>query len=54
MKLLVAVDGSEQALEAARHALRLREAGLKAEIVLAAVQEPSGVLLLMGTSCRRR
>lgn len=41
MKLLVAVDGSEQALDAARHALRLREAGLKAEIVLATVQEPT-------------
>jgi nucleotide-binding universal stress UspA family protein len=41
MRLLVAVDGSEQALEAARHALRLREAGLKAEIVLATVQEPT-------------
>ena len=41
MKLLVAVDGSEPALEAVRHALRLREAGLKAEIVLANVQEPT-------------
>ncbi len=41
MKLLVAVDGSEQALEAARYALRLRDAGLKAEIVLANVQEPT-------------
>ncbi len=41
MKLLVAVDGSAQALEAARYALRLCEAGLKAEIVLATVQEPT-------------
>jgi len=41
MKLLVAVDGSEHSLEAARYAVRLREAGLKAEIVLATVQEPT-------------
>lgn len=41
MKLLIAVDGSELALEAVRHALRLREAGLQAEIVLATVQEPT-------------
>jgi nucleotide-binding universal stress UspA family protein len=41
MKLLVAVDGSEQALEAARYALRLCAAGLEAEFVLATVQEPT-------------
>lgn len=41
MKLLVAVDGSQQALEAARHALRLCAAGLNAEFVLATVQEPT-------------
>lgn len=41
MKLLIAVDGSEPALEAVRHVLRLREDGLKAEIVLATVQEPT-------------
>ena len=41
MKLLVAVDGSAQALEAARYAVRLCGAGLKAEIVLATVQEPT-------------
>lgn len=41
MKLLVAVDGSPQALEAARHALRLCAAGLNAEFVLATVQEPT-------------
>ncbi|MGZ5185597.1 MAG: universal stress protein [Caldimonas sp.] len=40
MKLLVAVDGSDLALDAVRHALRLREAGLKAGLVLATVQEP--------------
>lgn len=37
MKLLVAVDASAQSLQAARYALRLCEAGLKAEIVLATV-----------------
>lgn len=41
MKLLHALDGSTRALEAARYALRLCEAGLKAEIVLATVQEPT-------------
>jgi nucleotide-binding universal stress UspA family protein len=41
MKLLVAVDGSELALDAVRHALRLRDAGLKADLVLATVQEPT-------------
>lgn len=41
MKLLLALDGSTRALEAARYALRLCEAGLKAEIVLATVQEPT-------------
>lgn len=41
MKLLVAVDGSEPSLEAARHALRLRAAGLSAEFVLVTVQEPT-------------
>jgi nucleotide-binding universal stress UspA family protein len=40
MKLLVAVDGSELALDAVRHALRLRDAGLRADFVLATVQEP--------------
>jgi nucleotide-binding universal stress UspA family protein len=41
MKLLVAVDSSELALDAVRHALRLRDAGLKADLVLATVQEPT-------------
>jgi nucleotide-binding universal stress UspA family protein len=40
MKILIAVDGSEPALEAARHALKLVQSGLKASFVLAAVQEP--------------
>lgn len=41
MRLLIAVDGSEPALDAVRHALRLRDAGLQAELVLATVQEPT-------------
>jgi nucleotide-binding universal stress UspA family protein len=41
MKLLIAVDGSDEALEAARYALRLYAAGLKAEFVLATVQAPT-------------
>ncbi len=41
MKLLVAVDGSDLALDAVRHALRLIDAGLKADLVLATVQEPT-------------
>ena len=41
MKILVAVDGSEQALDAVRFALRLRAKGLDAQFVLATVQEPT-------------
>ena len=40
MKILVPVDGSEPALDAVRHALRLRREGLQASFVLATVQEP--------------
>ncbi|MCU0968446.1 MAG: universal stress protein [Rubrivivax sp.] len=40
MKILLPVDGSEPALAAVRHALALRAAGLRAEFVLANVQEP--------------
>ena len=40
MKILVPVDGSEPALDAARHALNLRREGLQASFVLATVQEP--------------
>lgn len=43
MKMLVAVDGSEQALDAVRYALGLRQAGLVASFVLATVQEPTYV-----------
>ncbi|MDP1532862.1 MAG: universal stress protein [Rubrivivax sp.] len=41
MKILVAVDGSEAALDAVRHALLLRQAGLDAAFLLATVQEPT-------------
>jgi len=40
MKILIPVDGSEPALDAVRHALRLLRDGLKASFVLATVQEP--------------
>lgn len=41
MKILVPVDGSEQALDAVRYALRLRQEGLNASFVLGTVQEPT-------------
>lgn len=41
MKILLPLDGSEPALEALRHALRLVRDGLRAEFVLANVQEPT-------------
>jgi nucleotide-binding universal stress UspA family protein len=40
MKILLPVDGSDDALGAVRHALQLVREGLKAEFVLANVQEP--------------
>jgi nucleotide-binding universal stress UspA family protein len=40
MKILIAIDGSEPALDAVRHALQLLQSGLQAGIVLATVQEP--------------
>ena len=43
MKILVAVDGSEPALDAVRHALSLRREGLQTGFVLATVQEPTYV-----------
>lgn len=43
MKIMLAVDGSEGALEAVRHALRLAQSGLKASFVLANVQEPASL-----------
>ena len=41
MKILIPVDGSMSALDAVRHALRLRREGLQASFVLATVQEPT-------------
>lgn len=41
MKIFVPVDGSERALDAVRHALRLRQEGLDATFLLATVQEPT-------------
>lgn len=43
MKILLPVDGSEGALAAVRHVLRLIHAGLRADIVLANVQEPASL-----------
>lgn len=43
MKILLPVDGSEGALEAVRHALQLVHAGLRADVVLANVQEPASL-----------
>jgi nucleotide-binding universal stress UspA family protein len=43
MMILVAVDGSELALDAVRHALHLKRNGLQARFVLATVQEPTYV-----------
>ena len=40
MKILLPVDGSSAALHAVRHALQLVAEGLKADFVLANVQEP--------------
>ena len=40
MKILLAVDGSDMALDAVRYALRLQRAGLQAHFVLATVQDP--------------
>jgi nucleotide-binding universal stress UspA family protein len=41
MKILIAVDGSELALDAVRYALHLLRNGLQASCVLATVQEPT-------------
>lgn len=41
LKILIAVDGSELALDAVKYALRLRDEGLAAGLVLANVQEPA-------------
>jgi nucleotide-binding universal stress UspA family protein len=41
MKILIAIDGSPAALDAARHGLELVRGGLRAEFVLATVQDPA-------------
>jgi nucleotide-binding universal stress UspA family protein len=41
MKILIAIDGSPSALEAARHGLQLVRDGLRTGFVLAAVQDPT-------------
>ncbi len=43
MKILLPVDGSELALEAVRFAIRMVLAGLRADAVLANVQEPANL-----------
>lgn len=43
MKLLIPVDGSAVSLQAVQHVLGLVEQGLRAELVLANVQEPATV-----------
>ena len=46
-RILIAVDGSELALDAVHHALELVQAGLRAEFVLANVQEPASLYELV-------
>ena len=46
-RILIAVDGSELALDAVRHALDLVHAGLRADFVLANVQEPASLYELV-------
>jgi nucleotide-binding universal stress UspA family protein len=47
IKVLVAIDGSDASLCAARHALRLHTLGLQCSFVLATVQEPTYNIELM-------
>ena len=42
-RILIAVDGSELSLDAVHHALHLVQDGLRAEFVLANVQEPASL-----------
>lgn len=44
--ILIAVDGSEESLEAVRQAVSLVQRGLRAEIALVNVQEPASLLEL--------
>jgi nucleotide-binding universal stress UspA family protein len=62
MKILVAADGSEAALDAVRHVLHLRRQGLNLTLVLAAVQAltylwkmvPALDSDVLNKECRRR
>ncbi len=47
LKILIPTDGSEQSLAAVQHALRLVAAGLKADFVVANVQEGANLYELM-------
>lgn len=47
MKILLPVDGSDAALDAVRHALKLVADGLRADFVLANVQEPASLYELL-------
>ena len=47
MKILLPVDGSELSLEAVRFAIRMILAGLRADAVLANVQEPANLYELL-------
>jgi nucleotide-binding universal stress UspA family protein len=47
IRTLLAVDGSEQALGAVRHALKLAQAGLQMRFVLVNVQEPASLYEVM-------
>jgi nucleotide-binding universal stress UspA family protein len=47
MKILLPVDGSDESLDAVRHALQLVRQGLRASLVLANVQEPASLYELL-------
>jgi nucleotide-binding universal stress UspA family protein len=49
MKILIPLDGSEPALEAVHHAIRLAREGLRTSVVLANVQERTHLYELMLT-----
>ena len=46
-RILIAVDGSELALDAVHHAVQLTRDGLQADFVLANVQEPASLYELV-------
>jgi nucleotide-binding universal stress UspA family protein len=54
LKILLAVDGSEHALGAVRHALRLAAAGLPCSFVVVNVQAPASLYEVMVTHDRER